>query len=83
MAHFDGRLEDSSGNMVDIRVPSLQGGTDREIYKNGNATGYRLGDSNNEIYTTSGRHVSDLSLKEFVKQFLGYESCFYKALFYC
>lgn len=70
MAFIDDDMEDSKGNNVNIIVPSMQGGTDRNIYKNDNFTGYRLGDWNNEIYTESGRHVSELPLKDFVKQFL-------------
>lgn len=70
MAYFEDRLEDSKGNMVNIKVPHNKGGTDRTIYKNDFDTGYRLGNGDNEIYTTSGRHVSDMSIKEFVKQML-------------
>lgn len=71
MAHIDERMEDSNGNMVQIRVPSKTGGTDRNIYVNGNCTKYCLGDSNNKIYNrNSGSEVSDLPLEEFVKQFL-------------
>lgn len=81
MAHFDGPLENSKGNIINIRVPSLQGGTDRNIYKNGDSTGYRLGDGDNEIYTESGRHVSELPLKEFVKEFLWNRAWFIQGSF--
>jgi hypothetical protein len=71
MAHFDERIEDSNGNIVQIRVPSLQGGTDRTIYVNENATKYCLGKNNDKIYNQrSGSEVSELPLKKFVKTFI-------------
>lgn len=69
MAYFDESVQCSDGKTKRVRVPSLQGGTDRNIYVNGNNSGYYLGQKNNRIYK-SGREVSSLPLKEFAKEFL-------------
>lgn len=66
MAAIDENMKTSDGTKKRIRVPSQQGGTDRTIYVNGSNSGYRLGDGNNEVYTSGGRHVSK-SLKDFVE----------------
>lgn len=70
MAFFDGTLECQKKIMKRVRIPSLRGGSDRTIYVNGNSSGYRLGNHNDEIYTLSGKYVSSLSLVEFAKNFL-------------
>lgn len=67
MAFFDRRTECKNNQMKKVRVPSLQGGTDRNIYVNGSQTGYYLGNRNNKIYR-AGSEVSSLSVEEFAKQ---------------
>jgi hypothetical protein len=67
MAFFDQRTECKNKQMKKVRVPSLQGGSDRRIYVNGQNSGYYLGDGNNKIYR-SGSEVSSLSVEEFAKQ---------------
>jgi hypothetical protein len=69
MAFFDKRTECKNKQMKQVRVPSLQGGTDRNIYVDRAKSGYYLGDSNNIIYR-SGSKVSTLSVEEFAKQAL-------------
>jgi hypothetical protein len=69
MAFFDKRTECKNKQMKQVRVPSLQGGTDRYIYVNRSQSVYYLGDSNNIIYR-SGSEVSTLSVKDFAKQAL-------------
>jgi hypothetical protein len=70
MAFIDEMMKTSDGSKKRIRVPSLKGGTDRIIYVNGNNSGYRLGNENDKIYTSSGREVSTASIKEFAAQML-------------
>ena len=65
MAAIDNFFETSSGK-VRVRVPSVQGGADRTIYINGSDSGYKLGNSNDQVYTKHGREVSS-DLKSFIK----------------
>jgi len=69
MAYIDEDMETSNGSKKRIRVPSAKGGTDRTIYVNGSSSGYKLGQSNDTVYTKHGREVSS-SLRDFVKNVL-------------
>lgn len=85
MAYIDEYMETSDGSKKQIRVPSAKGGTDRTIYVNGSSSGYKLGQSNDTVYTKHGREVSS-SLRDFVKNVL-WELLFregdFSPLFYC
>jgi hypothetical protein len=71
MAFFDDVIETSNGTKKRVRVPGLQGASDRIIYVNENCSDYKLGTGNNFIYNRrSGAEVSRLGLKEFAKNFL-------------
>lgn len=70
MAFIDENMETSDKSKKRIRVPSHRGGSDRTIYVNGNNSGYRLGNGNDYIYTSSGRQVSTASIRDFAKQML-------------
>ena len=58
MAYIDNSMKTGSGKMVHIKVPASPGGSDRNIYLDGSSSGYKLGDGNDRVYTTSGREVS-------------------------
>ena len=80
MTHFDDVIETSNRTRKRVRVPGLQGASDRIIYVNGNCSEYKLGSRNNFIYNRkSGAEVSRLSLKEFAKNFLW---CIWKNWYY-
>lgn len=70
MAFFDNMIECSNGSKKRVRVPGDKGASDRNIYVDGRNSGYRLGNSNNNIYTSSGREVSTASICDFAKQTL-------------
>jgi len=67
MAFFDRSIECANKIQKRIRVPSEQGGTDRNIYVNNSYSGYYLGNGNNKIYK-NGREVSSSSIPDFAKQ---------------
>ncbi len=69
MAYLEEYMETSDNTKKLIKVPSAQGGADRTIYVNGSNSGYRLGNSNNMVYSSGGREVAK-SLKDFVKEML-------------
>jgi len=66
MSVINEMMETSDKSKKRIKVVSPQGGTDRTIYVNDRDSGYRLGDSNDRVYTHSKREVSS-SLKDFVR----------------
>lgn len=70
MAFFDDKIECSDGSKKRVHVRGDKGASDRNIYVNGSSSGYRLGNGNNKIYTTSGREASSASIKDFAKQSL-------------
>lgn len=70
MAFFDRNIECSDGSKKRVHVRGDKGASDRNIYVNGSSSGYRLGNGNNKIYTTSGREVSSASIQDFAKQSL-------------
>ena len=69
MAYIEEYMETSDNTKKLIKVPSAQGGTDRTIYVNGSNSGYRLGNSNNMVYSSGGREVAK-TLKYFVREML-------------
>jgi len=69
MAYINEYMETSDNTKKLIRVPSAQGGADRTIYVNGSNSGYKLGNSNNMVYSSGGREVAK-SLKDFVREML-------------
>ncbi len=70
MAFFDKHIECSDRSKKHVRVPGNQGSSDRNIYVNRKLSGYRLGSSNNRIYTSAGREVSSACIEDFAKQCL-------------
>jgi len=67
MAFFDENIECMNGSKKRVRVPSNKGGSDRNIYVNGNTKGYYLGQHNDYIYK-SGKEVSTAPIRDFAKQ---------------
>jgi len=68
MAFIDETMKTGSGEKVHVRVPSSQGGADRNVYINGNNSGYYLGSFNNRVYRF-GREVAE-NLKDLVENIL-------------
>jgi hypothetical protein len=67
MAYFDDNIECMNKKYKQVRVPSNKGGSDRNIYVNGNNSGYYLGKNNDTIYHC-GKEVSTAPIRDFVKQ---------------
>lgn len=82
MAFIDMMMENGSGKKIHVRVPSDQGGTDRNVYIGGRLSGYYLGNGNNCVYK-SGSYVAK-TLKDLVENVL-WEiwGCFCASFFYC
>lgn len=68
MAFLDEYFKKKDGSRVKVRIPSSQGGSDRNIYFNGSSKGYYLGNSNDYVYK-SGSEVSR-NVKEFIKNYI-------------
>lgn len=64
MAAIDTNMKTSNGDTVRVKVPSSKGGSDRRIYINGGDSGFKLGVSNDKVYS-NGSEVSK-SLKDFI-----------------
>lgn len=68
MAFIDEMMETASGRKVRVRVPSEQGGADRNVYIDGRTSGYYLGNGNNHVYK-AGSYVAK-TLRDLVENVL-------------
>ena len=67
-AFIDETMETASRKKVHVRVPSDQGGTDRNVYIGGRLSGYYLGNGNNNVYK-NGNYVAK-TLRDLVENVL-------------